>query len=120
MKSLCKVALISISVLAIADWAHAGRVNNRQANQRSRIAQGVKSGELTHGEAKKLRAEERHIRRVERRAKADGEMTPAERARIEKLQDKASHDIYQQKHDDQKRGEKAPAPGAEQPMENAN
>ena len=33
--------------------------------------------------------------------KADGNFTPAERARIQRQQNQVSHDIYQQKHDGQ-------------------
>jgi len=48
------------------------RVDRREARQSVRIQQGVKSGELTPGEAAHLRAGQRHVHRMERRAKADG------------------------------------------------
>ena len=78
-------------------------INAREHNQKLRIRQGVKSGELTRKELARLEAEEARIRRHERRAKSDGKLTPEERARLEKELSKASHDIYEQKHDDQDR-----------------
>jgi hypothetical protein len=78
-------------------------VTERQDNQRARIHQGVKSGELTRHEAKRLRAEQRRIRAEKRMAKADGVVTRAERAQIRRDQNRASRDIYRQKHDDQNR-----------------
>ena len=78
-------------------------VTQRQENQKERINEGVKSGELTKGEAARLRAEQRAIRAEKRMAKADGRVTRAERARLRHYQNKASADIYKQKHDAQTR-----------------
>ena len=54
-------------------------INQRQANQAGRVAQGVKSGELTRGEAQELREERRDIRDLERNYKSDGVLTKGER-----------------------------------------
>lgn len=78
-------------------------VDKRQRKQQARIAQGVASGEVNRAEARRLRAEQRHIRRAERRAKADGEVTNRERARLQRKQNKANRDIRRQKHDGQDR-----------------
>ena len=87
------IAAVALSVVVNA--ASADRVDNRQVKTRSRIHNGVKTGELTRGEAAGLRQDERHIRRMERRG--------ADPAKIEKAQDRLSHKIYAQKHDAQKR-----------------
>jgi len=79
------------------------RIDRREARQSARIHQGVKSGELTPGEAARLRAGERHIDRMETRAKADGKVTPQERARITRAQNRESHRIYRYKHNDRVR-----------------
>src|SRR6186713_1267235 len=76
-------------------------VNERQHNQQERIRQGIKSGELTRREAERLKAQEARIRANERRAKADGSVSAAERARLEKELSKAGQNIYEQKHDEQ-------------------
>ena len=73
-------------------------INERQKNQRARIRQGVRSGELTKGEAKNLRQEQKTIQAEKKIAKADGKVTPAEREQIRRDQNKASKDIYRRKH----------------------
>jgi len=78
-------------------------VTERQENQKARIDQGVKSGELTKKETARLRSEQRAIRAEKRMAKADGKVTGAERAKLRHDQNKASADIYKQKHDAQKK-----------------
>ena len=77
--------------------------DKREQNQRARIRDGVESGEVTKAEAARLKAEQRHIRRTERRAKSDGQVTPRERAKIQRKQNKASRDIRSQKNDGQSR-----------------
>jgi Skp family chaperone for outer membrane proteins len=78
-------------------------VNQRQHNQRERIQQGVKSGELTRRETGRLAEEQRDIRQLERGYKSDGRLTEAERRDLHHEQNQASRDIYRQKHDDQDR-----------------
>jgi hypothetical protein len=73
-------------------------VHERQKLQHQRIKQGIKSGELTKGEAAKLHGEEKAIQAEKRMAKADGKVTKAERAKLRKDQNKASRDIYKLKH----------------------
>lgn len=77
-------------------------VNHRQHNQQARIKEGVKSGELTRREVRRLEAEQRAIRREERAYKADGQLTARERADLHRDLNAASRDIYRQKHDEQK------------------
>lgn len=86
-----------ISVVG-AGSALAGRIDNRQNNQRARIAHGIHSGALTWSEARLLRKEQGRIHRVERRAWADGHLNRRERLRLERLQDRASRHIYRLKH----------------------
>jgi hypothetical protein len=74
------------------------RIERREARQDARIHQGVRTGELTRGEAHRLRAGERHIDRMEARAKSDGVVTPRERARINRAQTQESRRIHRLKH----------------------
>ena len=78
-------------------------VDERQQNQRARIHQGVTSGEVTRAEAARLRSEQRHIKRAERRAKADGDVTRRERVVLNRKQNQASRKIAKEKHDLQDR-----------------
>jgi hypothetical protein len=106
MKSLSILALTALITAApLAASAHPGtpRADQREKNQAGRVVQGVKSGELTKHETKKLVKGQVHVRRVERRAKADGVVTAKERAHVEHAQDVQSKKIYRQKHDAQAR-----------------
>ncbi len=94
--------LIALPLAAAAGTRDPG-VNQRQHNQQQRIQQGVKSGELTRGEARGLQAEQRHIRREEARYKSDGTLTRAERADLQHDLNRSSRHLYNQKHDEQSR-----------------
>jgi hypothetical protein len=101
MMILCTLVLTAISGIICAQTTAA--VNTHQRTQHARIHEGIASGEVTPLEAKKLRAEQRNIRRVERRAKADGKVSRHERARLHRKQKAASRDIRRQKHDHQEK-----------------
>jgi hypothetical protein len=75
-------------------------VNDRQSAQQDRIQQGRNSGELTRNETALLRKEQKHIRIGERRSKADGDVTMAERRRLSKKQDRASRHIRRAKNNE--------------------
>jgi hypothetical protein len=77
------------------------RVDQRQANQERRIEQGVASGQLTARETLRVEREQKHIATAEAKAEGDGKVTAKERARLARMQNKASHDIRHQKHDAQ-------------------
>jgi hypothetical protein len=103
---IAAVTLALLSALASAQAPAAStpatpRVDARQAQQEKRIEQGQASGQLTKNEARRLKREQRHIAKAERHAKADGVVTPAERKRLDAMQDQASRDISRQKHDAQ-------------------
>ena len=76
------------------------RADVRQKAQRVRIADGRLDGEVTRREAAALNAEQRHIRRAERRAKADGEVTRIEKRKLERKQNRANRHIRRAKHNE--------------------
>ena len=76
------------------------RVTHRQLNQQARIEQGVKSGELTLGETRRLEKQQGKIQADKLMAKSDGVVTPAERAKLTREQDRASAHIYRLKHNE--------------------
>jgi hypothetical protein len=78
-------------------------LDRREANQAGRIRQGVRSGELTRPETRRLLNGQVELRRDERRAKADGEVTRRERAALQHEANQQSRRIYRQKHDVQDR-----------------
>jgi len=79
-------------------------INQRKENQQDRIAQGVKSGELTPRETERLEGREAHINRQERRMRAadGGHLTAADRAKINREQNRTSRAIYRDKHNARK------------------
>jgi hypothetical protein len=90
-------ALVLTTAMAFAQ-ERTPRVNTREMEQQARIHQGTRSGELTNGETRALRAEQRNIRRTEHRAKADGDVTARERRKLDRKQDRANRDIRRAKH----------------------
>ena len=76
----------------------------RNVNQQKRIEQGVQSGELTPHETAKLEAGQARVDRAEGRAAADGHVTAAEQARVQRREDHQSKKIHHEKHDGQTKG----------------
>jgi hypothetical protein len=76
------------------------KVGQRRENQQDRIAQGIKSGQLTAGETAKLENQQKGINQ---QVKADrqtngGKLTTGEKQQIAKEQNGASKNIYNKKH----------------------
>jgi hypothetical protein len=84
------ILLINVSLFAQEPTP---KVDARQNTQQARIQQGKQSGEISRREAARVRKEQKHIRRTERRAKADGDVTTAERRKLDRKQDRASRHI---------------------------
>src|SRR5258705_13733168 len=57
-------------------------IDRLQERQRERILQGIRTGELTRGEASRLIAEQRMIQQEERRYRADGVLTRDEQREL--------------------------------------
>ena len=92
---------------------HNGRVQNtnpktkvgqRQRNQQERIAQGIKSGQLTAGETAHLEAREAAVNHEihNERAANGGTLTAQERAQVNRQQNRNSSAIYRKKHNARK------------------
>jgi hypothetical protein len=78
------------------------RIAKRQIHQQARIQQGVKSGELTKGETRKLEREQAKVQHEKKEAKSDGKLTPQERRHITREQNKVNREINRLKHNDRK------------------
>lgn len=92
--------LFAVSSLSFAQTSETKTpvVTKRQQNQRKRIRQGVRSGEIKAGEAAAIHEAEKDVREEKREAKADGVVTNEERKEIQKEQNQASRRIYRTKH----------------------
>jgi hypothetical protein len=85
-----------------ANTAHYGNneVGQRRENQQDRIAQGIKSGQMTAGEAARTENREQGINEqvhADRQANG-GKLTGREKSQINHEQNGASRQIYRQKH----------------------
>jgi len=105
LRSLAIAATMTVACVgAFAQAAAAAstpRIDKREVRQEKRIQQGVGSGQLTAKETYRLEKEQSAIDKAEAKAKSDGTVTKHERKRLTKMQDRASRDIYRQKHDAQ-------------------
>jgi hypothetical protein len=90
--------LAILAVPAISQTAPT--INQRQRNQQKRIAQGVKSGQLTPAETANLERREAAIHNEVKteRAANGGHLTPAERRQVTRQQNRTSRAIYRKKH----------------------
>lgn len=81
---------------------NAATIDQRRENQQDRIAQGVRSGQLTAHETASLERGEARVNRQIRTDRLDhnGHLTAGERARINGEQNRLSRQIYRDKHND--------------------
>ena len=95
------IALIFTTPFASLAFAQGvGTEVQRDINQESRIEQGLKSGQLSTGEAAKLERGEARIDRMEKNALRDGTLSQQEADRINRVQNTESAKINALKHND--------------------
>ena len=108
MKSIAMSAVLlglfagTLVVPAVAAERERG-INARQGMQHSRIQQGVRHGDLTRGEARRLRGDARDIRHEERAFRSDGNLSRGERRHLQHDLNRMSRNIHDQRHDGQRR-----------------
>ncbi len=100
MREILSATVLTLAMTASTVLAQTAtpRIGKREANQQARIEKGVQSGQLTGKEAAKLERQQVKIRRDEKRAKADGVVTPRERTKLTREQNRTSKNIYLKKH----------------------
>lgn len=97
-----------------ANTQHYGnnKVDQRRENQQDRIAQGIKSGQLTAGETAKLENQQKGINKqvaADRKANG-GKLTTGEKHQVNKEQNAASKNIYHKKHNAKTQPQAEPKP----------
>ncbi|MBI3711910.1 MAG: hypothetical protein HY253_02965 [Burkholderiales bacterium] len=98
-----KTLIAAISLLALVSvnaqaQTATPNVTKRQEHQQKRIAEGVRSGELTARETANLERQEAKVQADKHAAKADGVVTSAERAKLQAEENRTSRHIYNKKH----------------------
>jgi hypothetical protein len=78
----------------------AATINQRRENQKDRIAQGVRSGQLTAHETASLENKEARLNHQIRNDREDhnGHLTGRQHAQVNREQNRLSRDIYRDKH----------------------
>jgi hypothetical protein len=94
-----KVMTLTLAAILIGGAAHAQTVAGRELEQQRRIGRGIRSGQLTPGEAGLLERKEKRLNGQIRRDRATGGgLSLAERAQINRRQNRLSDRIYTLKH----------------------
>lgn len=104
-KYIFLIALFSLGMVfsATAQSQTTPTAGQRQVTQAKRINEGIRSGEITKGEAVVLGKQQRSINRSKRRAKADGQVTRREQAEIQIRQNRSSQSIKRKKNNERDR-----------------
>jgi hypothetical protein len=77
---------------------HDSNISRVEVDQELRIHQGLRSGQLTPGEFRRLENQQALIRATEAQMRADGRLTRGEKTLLAQMQEQANHDIYWYKH----------------------
>ena len=103
LTKLTLIATLSLTTAALSAQT-SQEINQRKENQQDRIAQGVKSGQLTAGETSHLEHQEAGINHEEKamRAQDNGHLSKADKSLINKQQNQESRRIYRDKHNARK------------------
>jgi hypothetical protein len=99
MKQIVLTSLMASALVAGA-LAQTSEVAQRKENQQDRIAQGVKSGQLTAGGTANLEKKESSINREVQtdRSLNGGKLTAGEKQTVNQQQNRMSNQIYNDKH----------------------
>ncbi|MBV8852307.1 MAG: hypothetical protein JOZ93_18575 [Sinobacteraceae bacterium] len=99
MKTTAVYAGVITALLGTAAFAqNVQQDQQRDVNQQQRIEQGLQSGQLSTREAGQLERQQQHIDRMEAHDLKNGSISPAEQARLNAAQNRASASIYADKH----------------------
>jgi hypothetical protein len=98
---LAATAVIATTTAASAYDYRQAQIDAQRAAQANRIAYARHTGQLTLLEKWRLKGEQARIAGMERRAKADGYISPREAYEIGQAQNRAARHIYQESHDRQ-------------------
>lgn len=96
--ALAAALALCLGFAATAQAQSTGSETERNVDQQQRVEQGLKSGQLTTGEARKLEQGEARIDRTEQHDLANGSLSASEKAQIQREQNRESAGIYKDKH----------------------
>ena len=97
MRTIILASLV-VAVSSASSFAGTPLIDARQNAQQHRIFKGVQQGDLDFSESQKLLKGQARVQNLENQAKANGVVTPLERARIHAAQNIQSARIFLKKH----------------------
>jgi len=97
MRTIILASLV-LAVTSASSFAGTPVIDARQNTQQHRIFKGVQRGDLNFTETQKLLKGQARVQNLENKAKANGVVTPLERARIHAAQNIQSARIFLKKH----------------------
>lgn len=103
VKNILAFAIFSTASYAASAQTTTAKPVSTIKNDRLRIRQGAKSGELTKAEAARLKVQTAKVNQERKDYKAIGVITTDERKDLRQDKKKLSRRIYKQKHDGQVR-----------------
>jgi hypothetical protein len=92
------LASLVLAVTSATSFAGTPLIDARQNAQQHRIFKGVQDGDLSFPETQKLLKGQARVQNLKNQAKANGVVTPLERARIHAAQNTQSARIFLKKH----------------------
>jgi metal-dependent amidase/aminoacylase/carboxypeptidase family protein len=94
------IMMVAATVAVTGAVAQTNTVDQRKENQQDRVAQGIKSGQLTAGETANLETKEAAINQEVRtdRTLNGGRLTNQEKQTVNRQQNRMSKQIYADKH----------------------
>lgn len=100
MTAFALAATLTLTAAAMQAQETNRTINQRKVDQQQRIGQGLRSGQMTAGEAGHVEHQERAINHEERamRAQDNGHLTRSDRATLQHQQNAESRRIYRDKH----------------------
>lgn len=90
--------LLMLVAAGVGAQNHPPGMRGRAFHQRARIAEGRRSGDITHREARRLHGQQRRIQHGKPFARRDGFLSPRERKHLQMRQHHASKNIRRKKH----------------------
>ena len=99
-----KYILLAVFLVAVVASSQAQTEKRSLRDERRRIAQGIRSGQITKAEALVLRKQAKDVRRTKAIAVADGVVTPQERGAISRQDRQLDRTIRRTKHNKRTRG----------------
>jgi hypothetical protein len=90
--------VVTLGSLPAVAGPYDSNINQVEARQEYRINQGLRSGQLTPGEFRRLENQQARIRATEAQMRADGRLTRGEKTQLAQMQARANRNIYRYRH----------------------